>query len=56
VAEYANPRMEFGIPIELAGNLGLPLFWIECSYLGLDPRQVSLQGRSYFDLFHNICL
>jgi exo beta-1,2-glucooligosaccharide sophorohydrolase (non-reducing end) len=52
---YSNPRTEFGIPLNLGRDLGPPLFWTDYSYLGFDPRQISFQGQTYFDLFRNFC-
>ena len=31
------------------------MFWLEYSYLGLDPRAISFHGKSYFEHFQNFC-
>jgi hypothetical protein len=54
-AHYANPRTEFGIPLELGRDAGPPLFWTHYSYLGLDPRLIEYHGRTYFELFQDLC-
>jgi exo beta-1,2-glucooligosaccharide sophorohydrolase (non-reducing end) len=54
-AHYATPRTEFGIPLELGRDIGPPLFWTHYSYLGLDPRQISYHGQTYFDQFRDLC-
>ncbi|HUA36886.1 MAG TPA: glucoamylase family protein [Candidatus Sulfopaludibacter sp.] len=54
---YARRRTEFGIDLVLGGrfDLGPPLFVTQFSYLGLDPRQILFDGRSYFDHFRDFC-
>jgi hypothetical protein len=52
---YGSARTEFGIPLELTRNLGPPLFWTQYSYLGLDPRQITFDDKSYFERFQDLC-
>ena len=56
-ANYAMNRTEFGIDLVLGGrrDVGPPLFVTQFSYLGLDPRQIFFDGRSYFDHFRDFC-
>ena len=55
-ALYATHRMQFGIPLELGPHdFGPPLFWIQFSYLGLDPHSVRFDGKTYFEHFNDIC-
>ena len=53
--DYGTNRIQFGIPLQLGRDLGPPLFWTHYSYLGLDPRKLAYQGRSYFDHFRDFC-
>lgn len=53
---YGRSRTRFGVWLQLSQeDLGPPLFWIEYSYLGLDPRQISYRGRTYLKEFEDIC-
>lgn len=52
---FGEPRTRFGIALELGHDFGPPLFWTHYSYLGLDPRQVFYQGRSFFEHFQDLC-
>lgn len=53
---YGKSRTRFGVWLQLGQNdLGPPLFWIQYSYLGLDPRQISYRGRTYMKEFQDIC-
>ena len=45
----------FGITMTLGQGLGPPLFWTHYSYLGLDPREISYEGVSYFEHFKRFC-
>lgn len=52
---YSHPHEAFGIPIELCRGIGFPLFFTHYSYLGLDPKALQLNGRSYFEHFRDAC-
>jgi len=52
---YGRARTEFGVPMTLGHGLGPPLFWTHYSYLGLDPREVSYRGETYFEHFRRFC-
>jgi hypothetical protein len=52
---YRHPHEVFGIPIELCRGIGFPLFFTHYSYLGLDPKALSLNGRRYYDHFRDAC-
>jgi hypothetical protein len=54
-AWFGESRERFGIRLELGRDITPPLFWTHYSYLGLDPRQVSYLGRSYFGHFQDLC-
>jgi hypothetical protein len=54
-SRYGSQRTQFGIPLALDHDLGPPLFFTHYSYLSLDPRQISYQGRTYFDHFSDFC-
>jgi hypothetical protein len=53
--KYSTVRTNFGIVMELGHDLGPPLFWTHYSYLGLDPRQITFHGRTYFEHFQGFC-
>ncbi|MCD6303772.1 MAG: beta-glucosidase [Planctomycetes bacterium] len=52
---FARRRKVFGIPVELHRGIGPPMFFFHYSFLGLDPRRISYDGRSYFDHFRDLC-
>ena len=52
---YGTEHTEFGVRLTLGRELGPPLFWTHYSYLGLDPRQISYGGKSYFQHFQDFC-
>ncbi|MBL7077449.1 MAG: beta-glucosidase [Kiritimatiellae bacterium] len=52
---YGSERTEFGIPMTLGHKFGPPLFWTHYAYMGLDPRQVSYRGETYFEHFRKFC-
>lgn len=52
---YGEVRTEFGIPLTLGREISPPLFWTHYSYLGFDPRQISYEGKTYFDHFRDFC-
>jgi hypothetical protein len=53
---YGQKRNVFGITLELNYGIGIPLFFTHYSYLGLDPRSLSYNGRTYFDHFRGLSL
>lgn len=52
---YGVVRTQFGVPLTLGRDIAPPMFWTHYSYLGLDPHQISYDGRSYFDHFRDFC-
>ncbi len=48
---YSTPRKVLDVDVELGGKIGGPLFFLHYSYMGLDPRKISHNGKSYFDHF-----
>ncbi len=52
---FGRKREQFGIPLSLGRGVGPPLFWTHYSYLGLDPRVLSHDGRTYFEHFRDLC-
>ena len=52
---YGSARIQYGIPLELAHNIGPPLFWTHYSYLGLDPAKIYYHGKSYSEIFNDFC-
>jgi len=53
--DFSRPREHFGVRVSLGGRLEMPLFFTHYSYLGLDPRAVAFDGRSYFEHFQGLC-
>jgi len=53
---YGEKRNVFGITLELNHGVGIPLFFTHYSYLGLDPKSLSYNGRTYFDHFRDLSL
>lgn len=52
---YLKQREEFGVLATLGYGLSMPLFFIHYSYLGFDPRALTLNGKSYFEHFQDLC-
>jgi hypothetical protein len=52
---FRKPRDDFGIPVTLGRGMNMPLFFAHYSYLGFDPRALSVDGRTYFDHLRDLC-
>lgn len=52
---FRTPREDFGIPMTLGRGMNMPLFFAHYSYLGFDPRALSVDGRTYFDHLRDLC-
>jgi hypothetical protein len=48
-------REDFGIKHSLGYGVGWPLFFAHYTFIGYDPKQVSYDGKSYFDHFVDAC-
>ena len=53
---YSQKRQVFGITLELSHGVGIPLFFTQYSYLGLDPKRLSYNGRTYHEHFRDLSL
>jgi len=53
---YGSERKKYKIPLYLSKGHGPPLFFTHYSYLGLDPRQLTYKGKSYFEHFRDLAL
>ena len=54
-SQFGSDRTQFGVALKLGHEVGPPLFFTHYSYLGLDPRQITYGGRSYFEHFQDLC-
>lgn len=53
---YGHRRRHYGVDLRLGREpLGPPLFFAHYSYLGVDPRVLYFDGKSYFEHFADFC-
>ena len=50
-----KPREDFGITHTLERGIGWPLFFAHYSHIGFDPREITYDGKTYFDHFADAC-
>ncbi|MEI8312023.1 MAG: glucoamylase family protein [Verrucomicrobiota bacterium] len=48
-------REDFGIKHSLGRGIGWPLFFAHYSHIGFDPKQISYDGKTYFEHFVDAC-
>lgn len=46
-----RPRTHYGVKHSLGNGIGWPLFFTHFSHIGLNPKALSYQGKTYFDHF-----
>ena len=48
-------REDFGIKHSLGRGIGWPLFFAHYSHIGFDPKEISYDGKTYFEHFVDAC-
>ena len=53
--DLGKSREDFGIKHSLGRGIGWPLFFAHYTFIGYDPKQLTYNGKTYFDHFVDAC-
>lgn len=53
--DLGKSREDFGIKHSLGRGIGWPLFFAHYTFIGYDPKQLTYNGKSYYDHFVDAC-